>query len=230
MKALIVRCLLVVTLGLLLTLALLLPGIKKATPASAYLPPSSAKLAPKANYHLWTINEVFSCRDGSIQFIELFTTVNGQEVLANHQFRARNLALTQTKIFTLPANSGAPTAGKYLLLATANFGVLPGGVTPDYVISSTFVFTNGGDLALLPPPGPTFAYAAGALPLDGFYSLDANGTTVTVNSPRNFAGQQGSVACPGEQAFIYLPLILKDFPPLPSEHDENLTLPSGEGN
>jgi hypothetical protein len=228
MKALLVRCLLVVTLGLFLTLALLLPGIKKATPASAYLPPSSAKLAPAANYHLWVINEVFSCANGSIQFIELFSSVDGQEVLANHQLRARNTGLTQTKIFTFPTNSGAPTAGKYLLLATANFGALPGGITPDYVIPSTFVFTNGGDLAILPaPPGPIFTYTVGALPLDGVHSLSANGKTVIANSPRNFAGQQGSIACPGAQAFIYLPLILKNFPPLPSEHDENLIFPAG---
>jgi hypothetical protein len=230
MKALIVRCLLVVVLGLLLTLALFLPGLKKATPASAYLPPSSAKLAPKANYHLWLINEVFSCADGSIQFIELYSPVIGQQVLANHQFRARNAALTQTKIFTFPTNSGVPTFEKHLLLATANFGALPGGVTPDYVIPANFIFTNGGDLALLPPPGPTFSYAPGALPLDGVHALGANGTTIVANSPRNFAGQQGSIACPGAQAFIYLPLILKSFPQLPSEHDANLMLPSGEGH
>ena len=231
MKALIVRCLLVVVLGLLLTLALLLPGIKKATPASAYLPPSSAKLAPAASYHLWVFNEVFSCANGSIQFIELISAVDDQEFLANHQLRARNTALTQTKIFTFPTYSGTGTKDKYLLLATANFGALPGGVTPDYVISSTFVFTNGGDLAILPPPGPTFAYATGALPLDGLHSLGADSTTVAVNSPRNFAGQQGSVTCPGAvRSFIYLPLILKNFPPLPSEHDANLTLPSGAGH
>jgi hypothetical protein len=231
MKALLVRCLLVVTLGLLLTLALLLPGIKKATPASAYLPSSSAKLAPAANYHLWVFNEVFSCRDGSIQFIELVSPVNGQEVLINHQLRARNTALTQTKIFTFGINSGTPTANKSLLLATANFGVLSGGVTPDYIISSNFVFTNGGDLAILPFPGPTYFYAPGALPLDGLHSLGADSTTVAVNSPKNFAGQQGSVTCPGAvRSFIYLPLILKSFPPLPSEHDENLIFPSGDGN
>jgi hypothetical protein len=232
MKALIVRCLLVITLGLLLTLALLLPGLKKAAPASAYLPPSSAKLAPKADYHLWVINEVFSCRNGSIQFIELFTTFNGQQELDDHQLRARNTDLTQTKLFSFGVKSGAPTANKYLLLATANFGALPGGVTPDYVISSTFVFTNGGDLAIIPsPPAPAFAYAPGALPLNGLHSLGADGTTVAVNSPRNFAGQQGSVICPGAlSSFIYLPLILKSFPSLPSEHDANLSLPSGEGN
>jgi hypothetical protein len=223
MKALIVRCLLIVVLGLFLTLALLLPGIRKATPASAYLPPSSVGLAPEADYHLWVFNEVFSCADGSIQFIELFSSVDGQQVLANHQLRARNTGLTQTKIFTFPTNSGAPTAGKSLLLATANFGALPGGITPDYVISSTFIFTNGGDLAILPPPGPTFAYAPGSLPLDGLHSLGADGTTAAVNSPKNFAGQQGSVTCPGAvRSFIYLPLILKNFPPLPSEHDANL--------
>src|SRR5262245_56739404 len=105
MKALIMRCLLVVILGLLLTLVLLLPGIKKVAPASAYLPPSSSGLAPEASYHLWLFNEVFSCADGSIQFIELFSSVNGQQFLANHQLQATNTGVTQTKVFTFPSNS-----------------------------------------------------------------------------------------------------------------------------
>lgn len=225
MKALIMRCLLVLTLSFLLILAVLLPGIKNASPVSAYSPPP---LAPEADYHLWEINEVFSCADGSIQFIELFTSLNGQEVLANHQLRATNLNATQIQTFTFSQNSGAPTAGKFLLLATANFGALTGGVTPDYVISSTFVFTEGGSLAIL-PEGDAFSYVAGALPLDGFYSLAGNGTATQLNSPKNFAGQEGSVKCPGAVTFIYLPVIFKEFPII-SEHSANLDyiLPEGD--
>lgn len=196
MKTLILRCFLVLILGLLLILTVLLPGIKSTPSASAYSPPASGNAAPEANYHLWLINEVFSCADGSIQFIELFTTLNGQQVLEDHDLQATNLGGTQALTFTFPTDSGSPTANKFLLLATANFGSLPGGVTPDFVISSTFVFTQGGFLEIL-PGGDGISYGAGALPVDGIHSLNGDGTTTGVNSPRNFNGDQGSITCPG---------------------------------
>src|SRR5262245_34148829 len=97
MKALTLRCLLVLILGLLLFLMVLIPGLRRPPSVSAYSPPQSAKLAPKAAFSGWQINEIFSCADGSIQFIELFSSVNGQEGLGGQKLRAANTGLTQTK-------------------------------------------------------------------------------------------------------------------------------------
>jgi hypothetical protein len=170
-------------------------------------------LAPEANYHFWVINEIFSCADGSVQFIELFTTRNGQHVLNDHDLQATNLNGTQALTFTFPNNSGQPTTNKFLLLATANFDSLPGSVTPDFVISSTFIFTKGGSLEIL-PAGDTLTYGPGDLPVNGIHSLNEDGVTRGLNSPKNFAGQQGTIICPGATGvtLIYLPIFFKVFP------------------
>jgi uncharacterized repeat protein (TIGR01451 family) len=150
-------------------------------------------LGPKATFHLWVVNEIFSCADGSVQFIELVTTFNGQEFLNGHQLQATNSNGSQTHSFIFPGNSGSPTANKSLLIATAGFGSLPGGITADFTISDNFLFTEGGSISLV--GADTLTYNTGKLPLDGISSLARSGGT-SANSPRNFAGQQGSVSCP----------------------------------
>ncbi|MBI1878035.1 MAG: DUF11 domain-containing protein [Chloroflexi bacterium] len=83
-----------------------------------------------------------------------------------------------------------------MLIATAGFGSLPGGVAPDYILTSSLIFTNGaaGSVSLIGAATSPLSYSAGQLPLDGINSLSQGGAT-GVNSPRNFAGQQGSVSC-----------------------------------
>src|SRR5262249_27613721 len=83
----------------------------------------------------------------------------------------------------------AATANTWILVATAGFGSLPGGVTPDYILPANFLNTGGG----------TLNYASGiqiwnygALPIDGVHSLARDGS-INVNSPHNFTGQSGSV-------------------------------------
>jgi hypothetical protein len=202
MKSLMVRLLIAVGGGLLLIVGMLLVG--KSSNAGAYGPPSSGSLVPDATFHLWVFNEVFSCAGGYIQFIEMVTTSPSQQFLAGHQLQATNLNGTQTRTFIFPNNAPGDSANKSLLIATSNFSSLAGGITPDYVIPPNFLFTEGGSVTLV--GAGTFTYGAGQLPLDGVNSLGPGGVTA-VNSPKNFAGLQGSVVCP--QQFVFLPIIFK---------------------
>lgn len=190
MKATIFRLFFLLGSGLLVIGARLFSGVHS-DEASAFAPLRSGNAIPAADFHLWVINEIFSCADGSIQFIEMTTTTNGQHVLMGHELQATNGI--QTNTFTFPTNSGSPTTNKSLLIATTGFGSLPGGVTPDFTIPANFLFLEGGSLSLI--GANTLNYGPGALPLDGLMSLGRGGVT-SINSPKNFAGQQGSIMCP----------------------------------
>jgi hypothetical protein len=202
MKSLMIRLPVAVGGGLLLIVGLFLLG--KSSDAGAYGPASFGNLIPNATFHLWEINEIFSCAGGSIQFIEMVTASPGQQFLAGHQLRAVNITGSQTRTFAFPSNAPGNSQNKSLLIATANFGSLAGSVTPDFVIPANFLFAEGGSISLV--GADTFNYGVGQLPLNRVSSLGPGGVN-TANSPRNFAGQQGSVVCPLQ--FVYLPLILK---------------------
>lgn len=209
MKSQMIRLYLLLSWGLLLMLGLLSWGLKEPNSVAAYSPPNVGAVAPNANFHLWQIKEIFSCANGSIQFVEMVTTFDGQHVLNGHELRATSGA--QTRSFFFPSNSSTPTENKSLLIATSGFGSLPGGITPDFTLTSSLIFTNGaaGSVSLI--GANTLSYGAGQLPLDGINSLSQGGVT-GVNSPTNFAGQTGSISCPLViNTFIYLPIIFKDF-------------------
>src|SRR5262245_59046121 len=81
----------------------------------------------KASFHLYDINEVFTNLDGSVQFIELFTTFTDQEFLLNHTIKLELSAVPNTvqKTFTFPSNGPSPTGTaspdhQFLLIGTAN--------------------------------------------------------------------------------------------------------------
>lgn len=150
----------------------------------------AAALAPvpaHAIFHLWYIKEAFSNHDGSVQFIELYTDSGGQEFLAGQTLTSKS----NTFNFT---NSPAPTNGRHLLLATAGFGSIPGGATPNYIIPSNFFNPETDTLTFAEfYDQKSFELA----PIDGVMSLNFSGpfsaATVATNSPRNFAGQGSSV-------------------------------------
>ena len=137
--------------------------------------------------HTWDVNEVFSNADGTVQFIELFeangtpgeTGLPGQTVSSNaNNFVIPGPALTP------------PTTNMTYLLATAAFAALPGAPTPDAIIPDNF-FSTGGD-TITYGVWDSFTFGAGALPTDGINSLNRDLST-GVNSPKNYAGQSGSV-------------------------------------
>lgn len=180
--------------GLLVLVAMLWLGAKSPNPAAAYSPPDTSAAIPLASFHLWEINEIFSCPDGSVQFVEMRTTSTGQEFLQGHELQATNGA--QTHSFIFPNNKpNYSTTPKFLLIATTGFSSLAG-VTPDYTLPITgFIFTTGaGSVELVGAVTPPLTYSAGQLPLDGLNSL-AQGGVITNASPTNFAGQTGSISC-----------------------------------
>ncbi|HEX4415693.1 MAG TPA: hypothetical protein VH107_18820 [Lacipirellulaceae bacterium] len=144
----------------------------------------------RAAFHLFYIQEAYSNADGSVQFIELFTPFDSQ------QFLTISGGITSNEhSYTFATNSPAPSGGHAVLLATAGFASLPGGATPDYVIPNNF----------FNPAGDTIDFAGGtdtqtfiSMPTDGIHSLNFAGqfqpSVVDVNSPRNYAGQGGSLS------------------------------------
>jgi hypothetical protein len=138
-----------------------------------------------AAFHLWDIQEVFSNADGSVQFIELFTTFNSQQFVVNHDITTT----ADGNTFTFPSNSPSPTANRHLLLATAGFESLPGGVAPDFTIPSAFFDPLGDTINFVGADSITFT----GLPTNGIDSLNDPGASIATNSPTNFAGTTGSV-------------------------------------
>lgn len=141
-----------------------------------------------AVFHLWDINEVFSSEDGSVQFIEFFTTSSGQQFVASHDLISRNSDGSESNTYTFPSNSPSRTDNKHLLLATDGFGELEGGVTPDFIIPENFLFPGGGTLEFV--GADTLNYPA--LPTDGVGSYGPTSINAE-NSPQNFSGESGSV-------------------------------------
>lgn len=144
----------------------------------------------RGDFHFFTINEVFTNADGSIQFVELFTQFSAQNNLAGHTIRASNGPNINVFIF----NTGltGDTTNRHVLIATPGFAAVPGAVTPDYTFPSlNFLFQSGV---------VNFAEGTDILnytspPWNGIVSLNGNGQP-QINSPTNFAGQSGSIPEP----------------------------------
>src|SRR5690349_15316951 len=67
----------------------------------------------RAAFHLFYIQEAYSNADGSVQFIELFTSADSQQFLTISGGIKSN-----ANTFTFPINSPAPSGGHAVLLAT----------------------------------------------------------------------------------------------------------------
>jgi hypothetical protein len=156
-----------------------------------------------AAFHLWDITEVYSNADGSVQFIEFFTTTNSQDELFGHD------VTTNANTFTIPHDLGTAdpignpngggdnaTANRFFLIATPGFAAIPGAPEPDYVLAGPLFFSTGGDTITL-VGADSLAFAGGELPLDGVQSLNESfgglNRLAAVNSPTNFAGDTGSI-------------------------------------
>ncbi len=151
-----------------------------------------AALPARADFHFWYIQEIFTNHNGSVQFIELFTTFAGQQNLAP----THSIDTTISDPFPFPNDSPTPTNNHHLLLATAGFESIAGGALPDYTIPSNFFSTTTDTINFGPGANiRTFA----SIPTDGINSLNYTSTgvlTTTANTPRNFAGTGASVNLP----------------------------------
>ena len=158
-----------------------------ATGAVAMILATLAVVPAHATFHRWKFDEVFSNADGSVQFIELTNAFDLEQFVSGHPLTSTTHTVTPST--NLPAVNNM-TAGHHMLFATAGFGTLAGGVTPDYLIPANF----------FNPAGDTLNWAGGfdietfdVVPTDGVHSLTLPGTLTAVNSPTNFAGDAGSV-------------------------------------
>ncbi len=153
-----------------------------------------------ATFHTFSIEEVYSNADGTIQFVLLQESsgLNGQNLWAGQTLTATHAGRSKTVAF--PSNlPSAATANRYVLVATqgyldaANAGV--GGfsaVFPDYVLPNQFLPTDGGNINFAGVDNVTYA----PLPTDGtqaLYTPLTSGQYVAVNQARNFAGAVATV-------------------------------------
>jgi serralysin len=145
-----------------------------------------------AFFHLWGFTEVYSNADGSVQFIEMRNTSNNEHFAMGAQIRSAST----NKVFTFPSNlSSSFTANKNLLIATAGFGALPGGVAADFTLPSTSFFNPAGDTLTLSAPGfgTIDSRMFSSIPTDGLMSRIFPSNADVTNSPTNFSGASGSV-------------------------------------
>ncbi len=142
----------------------------------------------RAAFHLWSITEIYSNSSGTLQFIELTDSSGGQNLVGGQQIQVHNLGNTLTNTFTLGSGSlSGSTAGHSLLFATAG-AQAAGAPAADYILPNGFLFQAGGSITFFGLNGGGYT----SLPIDGIMSRTWTGGNA-VNSPRNFAGQTGTI-------------------------------------
>jgi len=147
----------------------------------------AALSSARASFHLWQIDEVYSDASGTVQFIELTVTSDGENFLSG-----RTLA-SAGHTFTFPSNLPAKTANHHLLLATPGYIALAGVPAADFNLGVNNFFDTSGD-TLNYANVNTLTFTSGQLPLDGTNSLNRafnppTPTTFSVaaKSPTNFS-------------------------------------------
>jgi hypothetical protein len=163
--------------------------IRNSTKALAVIAAALTCDRADAFFHLWRFSEFFSNADGSVQFVELFTTGTGEVFAQGSQIRSAST----NKTFTFPSNLSGSTTNKRLLIATPNFGSLTGAVMPDFTLPSTSFFNPASDTLTLIAGSPVDSRTITSLPTDGVTSRIYPSNTLATNSPTNFAGATGSV-------------------------------------
>ncbi|MEX2131881.1 MAG: c-type cytochrome [Pseudohongiellaceae bacterium] len=150
-----------------------------------------------ADFHLWTINEVFSNADGTVQYIELRSSISAQGNLSGHTLVASDGAQGSNS-FQFASNLSGDTTNKTLLIATAKFTGLTG-LQADYTIPESFLFVNGGTLNF-GEGSATLTYTGGQLPKNGVQSINGSAQAQEA-SPVNFAGLGTAVSAPTYATF-----------------------------
>jgi serralysin len=164
-----------------------------------------------ANFHLWQIEEIFSNADGTIQYVEFFSSSTFDQNLLLHHVLQSLQDTTAVDSFEFPSNLGTPTRNHFFLLATPAFEAAAG-IKPDYTLAPDQVFIHLGatnKIALAGASTTPFTFDPSALPTDGTHALAAVGGTmfppdVAVASPINFAGEMGQLVPEPEPAVLGL--------------------------
>jgi hypothetical protein len=154
--------------------------------------------------HTWVINEIYSNADGTLQFVEMWTSFQNEWAIGGKSVHT-DADTSDIFPFNLPMNS---TSNKHLLLATAGFAVLPGAPTPDLTIPSNFFNINGDTIQWHVYAASILSFGPGDLPTDGIQSLNEDGTTGSA-TPTNFA--DATFAPPGVRR-VRVAKVLPSFP------------------
>ncbi|HZJ17081.1 MAG TPA: PEP-CTERM sorting domain-containing protein [Chthoniobacteraceae bacterium] len=178
-------------------------------------------LAPASAFsfaHLWAIQEIYTNADGSVQFIELFTTAPSEVFMTNQTLKF-DINLVTQKTFTFnntTATDGSgdlsgSTTNKTVLIGTANLAALYG-VMPDYLLPANFLAQASLNSIVYSAANDRVNLTN--LPTNGVGSLDGlvnnSGTTAAatavnaIGSPRNFAGQSANIPEPGTLGLVAL--------------------------
>lgn len=163
-------------------------------------------LALRANAQLypWSINEIYSSSDGTIQFIELNTQDAPNGLLGSgYMFTSWNAAETVSHSYYSEVSQFSGGGNQTLLFATSGFTHLPGAITPDYIMPEGFLFTPAGKLTVQTYGlnlSSSLSYSD--LPIDATEALDANGDIVSAIA-ENFAGQVYAVPEPSVAVLIF---------------------------
>jgi serralysin len=157
-----------------------------------------APVPAAATFHLWQISQIYSNADGSVQYVDLFTNANFQNLVSGHTLSSGTTIYTVPS--TVPPNLGTiSTANHSLLFATPNFASEPGAVPPDFTFAAANFMSNVAD-TINWAGVDALAFTSGQLPTDGANALyDDFGDTgrhTGSDSPTNFAGQVGHLAIP----------------------------------
>ncbi len=147
-------------------------------------------LPAQADFHDWRIVSIYSNPDGSLQYIQLLSSTEGQGVLGGHRIVATPQNGSESKIFEFPNNITGSTLNRFLLLATDNLASLPGGIEADFVIPAGFLPLTGGSLVF--EGADSFQYTAGQLPKNGSQALSRTQGAVTA-AVQNFIGQFSTI-------------------------------------
>ena len=156
----------------------------------------------QGTFHDWEIKEVYTNVDGTIQFIELFTTSTLQQFTTGKEIKSINDDTGDVKVFTFGGLTPAPTADHHLLLATKGFADLAGVVTPDFILDDGSLF-DPNEGFLFDPNGTVNFVGADIvsytnIPTDGVMSLNFSFDIIPVvtsesNTPTNYAGDEGHI-------------------------------------
>ena len=162
----------------------------------------------RAVFHLWQIEEIFSNANGSIQYVEFFSSSQfPQNLMAQHVLDSLQ-GTTVVDNFTFPSDLGSPTQDHFFLVATPAFEAAAG-IKPDYTFAPNQVFIHLGvtDTIRIEQASTTpFTFDPSALPTDGTHALLAMGgvfpAVVAAASPTNFAGKQGQLVPEPDRALL----------------------------
>jgi hypothetical protein len=151
--------------------------------------------AAQATFHLWSMGELYSNGDGTVQFLEIRALTGGQQFMTGHSLRSTPTG-GAPQDFEFANGLPGDSTNRTMLIGTQGYAALSGVPRPDYIVPNGFFGRNGGRIVFAENAD---VWDHGPLPAAPL-SLDRNGSTAT-NSPRNFAGDQGSVTLSAPASF-----------------------------